>query len=182
MWAALDERHATVFIHPGTTPRMGVGAAEFHLAPDFCSPAETALAICRLVAGQVTHRYPEVGIIAAAMGGSLPFFARRFDTGMRRSHPDLYEEIGGVLGQLRRCWYDTSMLEEPYALESVRQSLGVDRLVFGSDLPRGPLAEAVGFVTSSPLLTEAEKTRILDVNGAEALPKMRPSPAGGGAA
>lgn len=182
VWAALDERHATVFIHPGTTPRMGVGADDFHLAPDFCSPAETALAMGRLVTGKVTHRYPDVRIIAAAMGGSLPFFARRFDTGMRRSHPGLYEEIGGVLPQLRRCWYDTSMIEEPYALESVRQSLGVDRLVFGSDLPRGPLAEAVGFVTSSSLLTDSEKSQILDVNGAEALRQTRPVPVSDGAA
>ncbi|HEY0813094.1 MAG TPA: amidohydrolase family protein [Pseudonocardia sp.] len=182
VWAALDERRATVFLHPGTTPRMGVGADEFHLAPDFCSPTETALALCRLVAGRVTHRYPHVRIIAAAMGGALPFFAHRFDTGMRRSHPDLYEEIGGVLAQLRRCWFDTSMLDEPHALESVRQSLGVDRLVFGSDLPRGPLSEALRFVTASPLLSDAEKTQILDANGAAALPQPAHLAGKGGAA
>jgi predicted TIM-barrel fold metal-dependent hydrolase len=169
MWAALDERRATVFIHPGTTPRMGPGSAEYHLAPDFCSPTETALALCRLVVGKVTTRYPHVRIIAAAMGGSLPFFAHRFDAGMRKSHPGLYEELGGVLPQLRRLWYDTSMTEEPYALDSVRHSVGIDRLVFGSDLPRGPLADAVSFVTSSPLLTEQEKTQILDDQGVQAL-------------
>lgn len=177
--AALDERHATVFIHPGTTPRMLPGAADYHLAPDFCSPAETALALCRLVVGKVTIRYPHVRIIAAAMGGSLPFFAHRFDAGMRKSHPGLYEELGGVLPQLRRLWYDTSMTEEPYALDSVRHSIGIDRLVFGSDLPRGPLADAVSFVTSSPLLAEQEKTRILEVAGEQVLGRDMPASATG---
>ncbi len=169
LWAMLDERRATVFIHPGTTPLMGVGSAEFHLAPDFCSPTETALALCRLVVGRVTTRYPNVRIVAAAMGGALPFFAHRFDVGMSKSHPALYEELDGVLPHLRRFWYDVSMTEEPYALDSVRHSLGVDRLVFGSDLPRGPIADVVDFVISSPRLSEPEKTHILDIGGAEAL-------------
>ncbi len=169
LWAMLDERRTTVFIHPGTTPLMGVGSADFHLAPDFCSPTETALALCRLVVGRVTTRYPNVRIVAAAMGGTLPFFAHRFDAGIRASHPALYEELGGVLPHLRRFWYDVSMTEEPYALDSVRHSLGVDRLVFGSDLPRGPITDVVDFVTSSPQLSEQEKTHILDIGGAEAL-------------
>lgn len=46
---------------------------------------------------------------------------------------------------------------------------GVDRLVLGSDLPRGPLADIVDFVASSPLLSEDEKTNILDVHWADAL-------------
>lgn len=169
LWAALDERHATVFLHPGTTPKMGVGATDFHLAPDFCSPTETALALCRIVVGKVANRYPSVSIIAAAMGGALPFFAHRFDSGMRRSHPDLYEEIGGVLPALQRFWYDTSMIDEPMVFDAVRNSVGVDRLVFGSDLPRGPLVDVIDFVTSSPLLTADEKTNILDVNGSHAV-------------
>ncbi len=70
------------------------------------------------------------------------------------------------------------MTEEPYALESVRRSLATDRLVFGSDLPRGPLADVVDFIVSSPLLTEPEKTHILDVGGAHALGQSPAAPAG----
>jgi len=180
VWAALDERRATVFLHPGTTPRMGVGSDAFHLAPDFCSPTETALAMCRLVVGRVTTRFPQIKFVAAAMGGSLPFFAHRFDSGMRRSHPDLYAEIGGVLPALRRCWYDTSMLDEPNVWDSVRQSLGVDRLVFGSDLPRGPLSEALEFVTASPQLSEAEKHAVLDTNNDALFADVLPGARGGG--
>ena len=169
IWAALDERGATVFIHPGATPLMAVGSGQFHLAPDFCSPAETAVALCRLVVCKVTTRHPGVRIIAAAMGGAVPFFAHRFDRGMRRSDPELYDELGGILPHLQALWYDTSMIDEPYALDAVRRSLGVDRLLFGSDLPRGPLAEAMDFVVSSPLLDVSERAQVLDRNGALAL-------------
>ena len=169
LWAALDQYRATVFIHPGTAPLMAAGSGEFHLAPDFCSPTETAVALCRLVVGEIATRYPHVRIVAAAFGGSLPFFAHRFDTGMRRSDPELYERLGGILPQLRRFWYDTSMLDEPHALDSVRQSFGVDRLVFGSDLPRGPISDALEFVSSSPRLNAAERMGLLEVNGAHAL-------------
>lgn len=178
VWEALDERRATVFLHPGTTPRMGVGSEEFHLAPDFCSPTETALALCRLVVGRVTTRFPRITFVAAAMGGSLPFFAHRFDSGMRRSHPDLYEEVGGVLPALRRFWYDTSMLDEPNVWDAVRQSVGVDRLVFGSDLPRGPLSEALGFVTTATGLSEAEKHAVLQTSGETLLAGSLPTPRG----
>lgn len=162
VWAALDERGSTVFLHPGSTPRMGVGSAEFHLAPDFCSPTETALALCRLVAGRVTLRHPNVRIVAAAFGGTLPFFAHRFDNGLRRSHPELDEELGGALTHFRRFWYDTSMIDEPAVFDVIRGSLGVDRLVFGSDLPRGPIADVINFVSSSDRLTHIEKTALLE--------------------
>ena len=87
---------------------------------------------------------------------------------MSKSHPQLYEQLGVILPQMQRFWYDTSMLEEPVILDVVRQSLGVDRLVFGSDLPRGPLSEAVDFVTSTDRLSEPEKAQRLDVAGAQA--------------
>jgi 6-methylsalicylate decarboxylase len=161
-WAAADERAAAVFLHPGTTPNMAVGSGDYHLAPDFCSPAEMAVAVCRLVVSKITSQHSRVGYISGAMGGSIPYLARRFDRGLAQSHPDLYEELGGVISQLKNLWYDTSMIEDQQAIDVVRGSVGVDRLLFGSDLPRGPLSDAVGFVADSDRLSPAEKTRILD--------------------
>jgi len=169
LWAAADERGATVFLHPGTTPKMAVGSADFHLAPDFCSPTEMAVALCRLVVSKITSRHPRVGYIAGTTGGTLPYLARRFDRGLMHSHPELHAELGGVINQLQKLWYDTSMIEDPQVLDVARASVGVDRLVLGSDIPRGPLAEAVDFIANSDRLTAPEKTQILDCNAAELL-------------
>jgi aminocarboxymuconate-semialdehyde decarboxylase len=162
VWSLLSDHEATVFLHPGTTPNMAVGSADYHLAPDFCSPAEIAVAMCRLVVSRLLARHRGIDFIAGAMGGSIPYLARRFDRGLLQSHPELYEELGGVLGQLKRFWYDTSMIEDAQALDVFRNSIGVDRLVFGSDVPRGPLQDAVRFISDSDRLTPSEKARVFD--------------------
>lgn len=168
VWAALNERAATVYLHPGTTPTMGVGSGDFQLGPSFASPTELALAMSRLVLSKLTVKYPDVRIIGACLGGSIPHFAERLFTHLKLVHSGLYEELDGVLPHLRRFWYDTG-IEDSYAYDAVRRTLGVDRLVLGSDCPRMPVSEAVDRITSSDLLTADEKTQILDRNGAEAL-------------
>ena len=168
-WTAADERDAAVFLHPGSTPNMAVGSADYHLAPDFCSPTEMAVALCRMIVSKVTTENARIGYIAGTMGGTIPYLARRFDRGLQQSHPELYQELGGVINQLQKLWYDTSMIEDQQFFDVARNSVGVDRLMFGSDIPRGPLADAVEFVTSSDRLTDAEKERILDCNAMELL-------------
>jgi predicted TIM-barrel fold metal-dependent hydrolase len=175
LWAAADERDAVVFLHPGSTPNMAVGSADYHLAPDFCSPAEIAVALCRLVVSKVTTQYARIGYIAGTTGGSIPYLARRFERGLMLSHPELYAELGGVISQLRKLWYDTSMIEDQQVLDAVRNTVGVNRLMLGSDIPRGPLAEAVDFIAESDRLTAGEKAQILDRN---ALELLRLAPAG----
>ncbi|WP_155056737.1 amidohydrolase family protein [Streptomyces blattellae] len=165
-WAAANDRGTAVFLHPGTTPNMAVGSADFHLAPDFCSPTELAVALCRLVVTKVTTRFPRIQFIAAGMGGTIPYLARRFDRGLAQTHPDLHEELGGVVNQLQRFWYDTSMIEDDRVLDVVRHSVGVDRLVLGSDIPRGPLSDVVDFISTSARLSDVEKTHILDRSAA----------------
>ncbi|MFH8559448.1 amidohydrolase family protein [Streptomyces sp. NPDC017988] len=171
MWEALDARSAVVFLHPGTTPCMGVGSADHGLAPALIGPTEVGVALCRLVAARIPLRYPRVRVVAAVTGGTLPLLARHWDAILRASRPDLYEELGGAMGHLRGFWYDTSLQEDPRIFDIVRGSVGVDRLVLGSDTPRAPVAAAVEFITTSALLDSAEKKQILDANGVRVLPE-----------
>jgi predicted TIM-barrel fold metal-dependent hydrolase len=170
LWAELDRRAAVVYFHPGVENAAGVGSRDFHLDADFGSPAELAIAACRLIATGVTTRHRNVRILLATLGGSLPFLARRFDEGFRRFYPERYEELGGVLVQLRRFWYDTSVCEEPLALLCAREAFGADRLVLGSDAPRiRPPQPAVEYLEDSEYLTADEASAILDRAGAEQL-------------
>jgi aminocarboxymuconate-semialdehyde decarboxylase len=170
LWQELDRRGAVVYLHPGVENALAVGSREFHLDADFGSPTELAVAACRLIATGLTGRFPNVRIVLATLGGSLPFLAHRFDGGFRRFYPDRYEELGGMIGQLRRFHYDTSTCEEPLALLCAREAFGVDQIVFGSDAPRirDPLP-AVEYLEGSRHLTAAEARQILDHNGASLL-------------
>lgn len=165
IWAALNERAALVFLHPGATPEMAVGSADLLLAPAYCGPTEMAIAVCRLVAAKIPQRFPRVQVIAGITGGAIPYLARRWDRGLRMSNPALHEELGGVLPSLRRFWFDTSLIEDDYLFDTVRATIGVDRLVLGSDSPRGPVREAVDVVLRSDRLSEPERSQILDHNG-----------------
>jgi aminocarboxymuconate-semialdehyde decarboxylase len=164
VWAALDERHAVIHIHPGAHPRMGVGSADFGLAPFFGGPAEMAFALVRLVLAKIPIRYPNITVIAANLGGTIPFLVRRFDERLRTAQPDLYEDSGGIIGQFQRFWYDTNT-GDPGAIECVRCTYGVDRLVLGSDTPGAPVTRAIESIESSESLGQDEKARILDRNG-----------------
>ncbi|WP_433678259.1 hypothetical protein [Nocardia sp. CA-119907] len=84
---------------------------------------------------------------------------------MKVGQPGLHAELGGAVSQLRRFWYDTSLTDDPGRFDAIRGSIGVERLVLGSDTPRGPVGNVVDFIQTSPSLTPGEKTRILDFNG-----------------
>ncbi|MFT4210934.1 MAG: amidohydrolase family protein [Microbacterium sp.] len=166
VWAELDRRSAVLYVHPGAQIDGIVGCGDYHLAPDYVSPAEIAVTASRLVVNGILDRYPNVQIILATLGGGLPFFGQRFDHGLHQEHADLYEQLGGFTPHLRRFHYDTSVLEEPYALRLAAERFGTDRLMLGSDFPRDRVTEsvAVAYVAEADFLTDAEKEEILDHN------------------
>jgi 6-methylsalicylate decarboxylase len=169
VWAELDRRKAVVFLHPGVQMASVPGAHEYHLGPDFCSPSEIAVAATRLIIRGVTTRYPNVRFLLATTGGALPFLANRFDHGYLQQHPAEYAELGSVVKEYRKFWYDTSVIEEPLALLAAKEMFGVDRLMMGSDSPRIDPILAVDYINDSEYLSDEEKSAILDVNAAELL-------------
>jgi predicted TIM-barrel fold metal-dependent hydrolase len=166
LWRELDRRRAVVLLHPGAAIHGIVGATDFHIAPDFVSPAEIAVAAVRLVVSGILTRFPDVSIVLATTGGSLPFFAARFDRGLRQHDMHRYNELGGVLTHLRRFYFDTSVLEEPLVLSTAVERFGADRILLGSDYARPGVtsAGAVSYISDSAALTAEQKHLVLNVN------------------
>ncbi len=177
VWEALDERGALVYLHPGTEIAGVVGCGEYHLAPDFVSPAEIAVAACRLMVTGHLDRYPNVTIILATLGGAIPFLARRFDRGLRQDCPERYTELGGALPHFHRFYCDTSVVEEPEALRAARDTFGADRILLGTDYarPGARSAAAIQYVEASPGLTDAERSAVLDGNATQLFPALQTS-------
>lgn len=178
LWRFLNEREAVVYIHPGVGIDGVAGCLDYHLAPDYVSPAEMAVAGSRLIASGNTGRYPDVRIVIATLGGLIPFLARRFDRGLLQDAPEAHAALGGdVLPHFRKFWYDTSVVEEPAALRAAKEAYGADRLVLGTDYARPGVSSlpAIRYVSESPYLTEEEKRFILDVSGARVLRLARPT-------
>jgi aminocarboxymuconate-semialdehyde decarboxylase len=88
---------------------------------------EETLTVAALVLGGVLDRHPGLDVCVSHGGGAIAFLAQRFESmaAFRRSDVDL------VAG-LRRLWFD-SHLEPGPALDLVVETVGADRMVFGTN-------------------------------------------------
>ncbi|KAF7352725.1 hypothetical protein MVEN_01238700 [Mycena venus] len=77
IWAELDKRKATVFLHGAQTPSSTPHPHPFLGVPVVEVPNETFKAAAHLVVTGRKRKYPNTRIILAHLGGSTPFLAAR---------------------------------------------------------------------------------------------------------
>ena len=79
-WAAAADLGAAVLIHPwGCT--LGTRLNAYYLFNTVGNPAETALALSRIIFSGLLERHPGLNIWSAHGGGYLPFYIARSDHG-----------------------------------------------------------------------------------------------------
>ena len=132
-WRRVDELRLPVLLHP-MTPMVGTQYLDrYALVPLVGFPFDTTLAVMRLVWSGFLERYPNVRLIASHTGGALAYLTGRFEIGY-----DAYPECRDIRNRpaqlLKRIWYDTISYHPP-ALRCLAESVGTDRMVFGTDYP-----------------------------------------------
>ena len=160
---------AVIFLHPlqRPFPKEWYGYRLEHLIG---LPVDTTFALARLALGGFFDRYPNIKIIAAHVGGTLPFLAprieRAFREGTSQHKPSHY---------FSKLFYDTSGPTHDAILASVARMFGSQQIVFGTDYPFGLGQEgkqyvehAVGVVVDSGL-SETDLSRIFSTNARELL-------------
>jgi len=141
-----------IFLHPlqRPFPKEWYGYRLEHLIG---LPVDTTFALARLALGGFFDRYPNIKIIAAHVGGTLPFLAprieRAFREGKSQNRPSHY---------FSKLFYDTSGPTHEAILAAVAKMFGSEQIVFGTDYPFGLGQEgkqyvehAVGVVEESGL-------------------------------
>ncbi len=133
LYAAAESLGVPLFIHP-TSPHDPGALADYRLVPLLGFLFDTTTAISRLIFGGILERHPGLKLIAAHLGGTLPYVAERLDRGYR-----VYPEISDLIPHppsdyLARISYDTVSFDQG-ALRFVLGSMGADRLLLGSDYP-----------------------------------------------
>ncbi|MCL6564555.1 MAG: amidohydrolase [Firmicutes bacterium] len=124
VWQALNARKTTVFLHPMGHENLP-WLADYNLAWQVGAPFEDTVAALRLVASGIVRRYPEIRFIVPHLGGTIPFLWERI-LGQSRS-PSVAED-------LKRLYYDT-VSRSVRSATCACQTLGADRLLFGTDYP-----------------------------------------------
>lgn len=82
VWAAIDQRGLPVLVHPTTPPATEqLELGRYHLAWSVGFAFDTTLALSRMPLDGFFDRYPNVKVIGAHAGGTLPFLLPRLDQG-----------------------------------------------------------------------------------------------------
>jgi aminocarboxymuconate-semialdehyde decarboxylase len=118
-------------------------------------PTDTAIAAAKLVFGGVLEQAPELRVCLAHGGGgfawALPRIRRLWDAGHDRTVADL----------VRHVYVDT-VVYDPANVAYLRDTLGADRIVFGTDYPLPAQDDPAGSVLSR--LTADEAARVGGAN------------------
>jgi predicted TIM-barrel fold metal-dependent hydrolase len=159
VWEELSRRGTTVFCHP-TVACCTDGLREYAMALAMGFMADTMFALGRLAYAGTIDRFPGIRWIFTHLGGAVPFVLPRYDN-YYKQFPECSEKIDRPPSDIMRdVYYDTVTMHVP-ALRCAIDTVGVDRLVFGSDYPHVP-GGIDRFVTvlNSAGLTEAEMERV----------------------
>jgi aminocarboxymuconate-semialdehyde decarboxylase len=130
LFAALDRRKASVFLHPCQNGLCSHLVNEWGLTVCAGASMEDSVVAMHLIVKQIPRRYPDIRFIVPHFGGLLPMLLNRLDGQM--AQPDFAERPSVTA---RRFFYDTVGWGSKAALVAAVEAFGVDRLVPGSDWP-----------------------------------------------
>jgi aminocarboxymuconate-semialdehyde decarboxylase len=160
-FAEADRMDLCVFLHPMIPATGQESLREFVLGPIVAFPFDTTLAVARMCYAGLFREYPRIRWIIAHAGGAIPWLMERIDSGYR-DFAENREHIDELPSRyLTRLYYDTVTFS-PHNLTMLRDLVGADHMVMGSDFPHllGAIDRAVPSIRSLAVPT-AEQDRIL---------------------
>lgn len=171
---AAQDLGAAILIHPWDM--MGTDSMPKYWMPWLVGmPAELSRAACALIFGGVLERFPRLKVCLAHGGGSFPYTIGRIEHGFNM-RPDLVatDNPHNPRDYLSRLYFD-SWVADNRALRYLLDTVGVPRVMLGTDYPF-PLGEqAPGASIAALALDESEQARIYHGTALEwlGLPKSR---------
>jgi aminocarboxymuconate-semialdehyde decarboxylase len=152
-----------IFLHP-MIPAASEPFKEYVLGPIIGFPFDTTLAVARMCFDGMLKDFPDIKWIIGHAGGAVPFLMERMDSGYRD-----FAETKVKIDQLpsfylKRLYYDCVTFN-PYNLHMLRDEVGTDHMLMGSDYPHllGSIEKAISSIDSLPI-PQAEKQRIFGGN------------------
>jgi aminocarboxymuconate-semialdehyde decarboxylase len=140
-----------IFLHP-MIPQNSEAFREYVLGPIIGFPFDTSLAVARMCYDGMFEELPDIRWIIGHLGGAIPYLMERMDNGFR-DFADCRVKIDKLPSvYLKRLYYDTVSFS-PYTLKMVRDMVGADHMVMGSDYPHllGSIDRAVTSIESLPI-------------------------------
>ena len=128
-----NRRRLCIFLHP-MIPVSSEVFNEYVLGPLVGFPFDTSLAVARMCFRGVFRDFPNIRWVIGHLGGAIPYLMERLDNGYR-DFAECREHIDALPSTyLKQLHYDTVSFSGP-ALRMVRELVGADHMVMGSDYP-----------------------------------------------
>ena len=168
-FAVAVELDIPVFMHP---PSVGFGEErmrEFRLASSVGRPFDSCLALARLIVNGVFEQFPRLKFVASHLGGGICEIIGRMDYAYElRDDPMILGPYGPPVHitrkpseYLRTIYLDSVCYHAP-AAECALKTIGVDRLIFGTDSPQLVALKRRGLDLIGELgLSAADKAKVL---------------------
>jgi aminocarboxymuconate-semialdehyde decarboxylase len=157
-----------IFLHP-MIPTNSEPFNEYVLGPLVAFPFDTTLAVARMCFSGLLREFPDIRWIIGHAGGALPYLMERLDNGYRdfaecRVNIDQLPSV-----YLKKLYYDTVTFS-PYTLRMVRDMVGAEHMVMGSDYPHmlGSIERSVTSIEDLSI-PEYEKQKIFSGTALEIL-------------
>jgi 6-methylsalicylate decarboxylase len=162
VYQALNDRGSTVFVHPSMA-FAGFGGNDLGMQRSIGGMIEDTVAGIRLLLSGVVVRYPKINFIVPHLGGTLPFIYGRVRRHIAAAEKKWADEglvsADDTFTGLSRLWWDTATRHVP-ALTCAVETLGADRLVFGTDYPytktRAEFASRLAHIRDLPIASERQ--------------------------
>jgi len=160
-WKAADQLGALVFFHQGGETLVSPRTQRYHLPNTVGNLVDRAVTFATLVSGGVMDECPNLKIVLGHGGGYTCYGIGRMDRGWQ-----VRSEARANIQQppstyLRRFYYDCIVYTES-ALRFLIDTVGADRVVFGTDWPYDMALDwPVSWILAMESLTQEEKDAIL---------------------
>ncbi len=178
-WEAAERLGAVIEFHQGSTI-VAQRIPRYFLENTVGNLVERTLTFGALVQGGIIDRFPKLKICLLHGGGYVAFGVARMDKGWEAEKLDYMVEYSA--GEDARqsipqppshyvgsFYYDCATFSEP-TLRFLIDTVGIDRVVFGTDYPCPmEMVDSVNWINSLGSLTCSEKQAILSVNPAKML-------------
>jgi aminocarboxymuconate-semialdehyde decarboxylase len=160
-WKAAEQLGALVFFHQAMETLVTPRTTRYHLPNSIGNLVDRAVTFATLVHGGVMDAFPDLKIVLGHGGGYTCFGIGRMDHGWQVRSEARQHISQPPSAYLRRFYYDCIVYTEP-ALRYLIDTVGADRVVFGTDWPYDMALDwPVSWILEMKSLTQEEKEAIL---------------------
>ncbi|KAJ7498837.1 hypothetical protein FB451DRAFT_1203184 [Mycena latifolia] len=174
IWAELNKRSTTVFLHGAQTPSSTPHPHPFLGIPITEVPNETFKAAAHLVVTGRKRKYADVRVILAHLGGSTPFLAAR--VAVLSGHMGCTLSPDEIIEDFKSFYYETALSAHSSTLTAMEAFVSPERILFGTDFPAVSSEMAGWYTTNVEQFHAADDEKLNNVMAANALnlfPRIR---------